>query len=172
MRHTYTAWTQLAARTARGLLARKGVAYQDLATKLSNMGIPESLRSVESKIQRGSFRLDFFIATLRAVNAEYPPQWKQFVESDMPAKDAAVHILLHEIGIHGVRIDDLSIHLRRRGVSIEHHTLTTYLTDGDVPFTLLLQLALVAPLGDLCRFVDQSDIEAAAVSSNASIKTS
>lgn len=162
MSHTDTAWTRLAARTARGLLARKGVAYQDLATKLSAMGIAESFRSVESKVQRGSYRLEFFLATLHAVNAEYPSQWKPFLDSDMAWRDVAAHVFLHEVSSHGLDIDALSNRLAQLGVSTDPRALTAHVATGELPFTLLLQLALVAPIVELCRFVDQSDIAAAA----------
>ncbi|MCY0856662.1 DUF6471 domain-containing protein [Cupriavidus sp. D39] len=60
MSYVETPWTQLAARTARGLMARKGASYQDLAKLLEAQGFAESVRAVEGKINRGTYRASFF----------------------------------------------------------------------------------------------------------------
>jgi hypothetical protein len=122
----------------------------------------ETFRSVESKIQRGSFRLEFFVATLKVIESEYPPQWSEYLESDMSAAEAAVQIFNHELLAKKLGIDDLCARLTQRGVFLDASSVVTSLADREVPFTLLLQLALAAPIHELCRFVDQRDIEAAA----------
>ncbi|WP_236702137.1 DUF6471 domain-containing protein [Cupriavidus basilensis] len=162
MPHTDSAWTRLAGRTARGVLARKDCSFEELAVLMSATGIPESFRSVESKIRRGSFSFAFFLAMLWAVSAECPAQWRQFVHSEQTWEDAAHHIFLHEAAAHRLNLDDLPRRLeafasvRRRG------TLTAQVTAGTFPFTLLLQLASVVRIPDFSRFVDDIDLAAAA----------
>ncbi|WP_216621249.1 DUF6471 domain-containing protein [Cupriavidus necator] len=162
MAHTDTAWTRLAARTARGLLARKGCAFQELAASLSAMGISESFRGAESKVQRGTFTFAYFLAILKAVGGECSQQWKHFIDSEDAWEVAASHVILHEINSQGLNIQDLSGHLERFGISLNPDRLVTQLSSGQFPFTLLLQLALVVPIADLSRFVDQCDILEAA----------
>jgi len=77
----------------------------------------------------------------------------------------ASHVLLHEISAHGLSIEDLSNHLEKLGVSLSLDRLTAQVSTGELPFTLLLQVALVAPIPEFSRFVDHSDLaEAAGVS--------
>ncbi|WP_409348867.1 DUF6471 domain-containing protein [Ralstonia syzygii] len=71
-----TPWTQLAARAARGLLARKGGGYQDVCDLMRAAGIAESLRGVEGKITRGTYRASFFLRLLISLRAEYPEHWR------------------------------------------------------------------------------------------------
>ncbi|PLP96834.1 hypothetical protein CYJ10_30035 [Cupriavidus pauculus] len=123
----------------------------------------ETFRSVESKIQRGSFRLEFFVATLKVIDSEYPPQWAAYLESDLSIAEAATQIFHNELLANKLSIEVLCSLLGQRGISIDASTVATLLADHDVPFTLFLQLGLTAPIHGLSRFVDQCDIEAAAI---------
>lgn len=162
MSHVDTPWTRLASRTARGLLSRKGFAYEDVATKMGDIGIPESFRSVESKIQRGSYRFTFFLQVLRAVDSEYPAQWRVFLETDSAWEIAAKHIYLHELSTHGLDLSKLAKRLTRLGILAEPSTIESQISSGEFQFTLLLQLSLAAPIAGMDRFVDHKDIERAA----------
>lgn len=166
MSHVDTPWTRLAARVGRGLLARKGVSYEDLAAKISAMGVPESLRGAESKIQRGAYRLTFFLQVLRAIDAEYPPQWKAFLDMEESWESIAEHILVHELAAGGLDPSKLSKRLAKFDITSPSDSLESQIAAGAFPFTLLLQLALVVPISGLCRFVDQADIERAATESS------
>ncbi len=160
--HVDTPWSRLAARTARGLLSRKGASYEDLAAKLCAMGVQESVRGAESKIQRGSYRLAFFLQILQAVNSEYPPQWRPFLGMDNAWETTAKHILLHELSAHGLDLAKLASRLTKLGIRSESSTIESQVSSGEFPFTLVLQLSLVYPIAGMDRFVDHSDIERAA----------
>jgi len=157
--HVDTPWTRLASRTARGLLARKGATYESLAQALCAMGIPESVRGAESKIQRGSFRFSFFIQVLKALDSEYPTQWEPYLETDDAWEIAAARIFRHELDAGGIDIHTLAVRLSRMDISIETDALGSLVSLGEFPFSLVLQLSSVAPISQLCRFVDQKDIE-------------
>ncbi|SOY93249.1 conserved hypothetical protein [Cupriavidus taiwanensis] len=166
MAHTSTPWSRLAARTARGILARKGVSFDEVAEKISAIGIPESFRGAGSRIQRGTYSLAYFLALLRAVGAECPAQWTEFVDSDESWEAAASHVLLHEIGAQGLSLEQLSHRLEAFGTPVSPERLTAQVESGEFPFTLMLQTALVAPIPEFIRFVDHSDLaEAAGMSS-------
>ncbi|MGT2430935.1 DUF6471 domain-containing protein [Cupriavidus basilensis] len=163
MSHVDTPWTRLASRTARGLLARKGVSYEELANAICAMGIAESLRAAESKIQRGAYRFAFFLQVLRAVESECPPSWEECLETNESWESAATHIFLRELTTHKLDAGKLELRLAKLGVSPGPGSLDAQISSGDFPFTLVLQLALVAPVVGLDRFVDQKDIERASV---------
>lgn len=63
---------EYAERTKRYLkaeLKRAGVSYADLASRLTDMGLPESAGSITVKINRGAFPAWFLIASLEAIGA-------------------------------------------------------------------------------------------------------
>jgi len=62
-------WAELAKRHVKAALARHDVKYADLATRLTDMGLPETEGSVQVKINRGTFPAWFMLAVLRAVGA-------------------------------------------------------------------------------------------------------
>lgn len=57
--------------TATGLLKKElriaGVTHEELAARLSTMGIAESKASIAMKMSRGSFSASFFLAALSAL---------------------------------------------------------------------------------------------------------
>lgn len=159
MAHVDTPWTRLASRTARGLLARKGATYESLAQALCAMGVPESVRGAESKIQRGSFRFSFFIQILKALDSEYPTQWEPYLETDDTWEIAAARIFRHELDAGDIDIHTFAVRLSEMDISIEAETLQSLVSIGEFPFSLVLQLSSIAPVSQLCRFVDQRDIE-------------
>jgi hypothetical protein len=160
--HTSTPWSRLAARTARGVLARKDFSFAQLADSISLNGIPETPRGADSKIHRGTYSLAYFLAMLHVVGAEFPLQWSRFVDSDESWEMAAKHIFLHEIKTHGLSIEDLSVRLEAHGVSLRPDKVAAQLANGELPFTAFLQLALVVPVSEFTRFVDRNDLMEAA----------
>jgi hypothetical protein len=44
------------------------VTYDDLAERLSKLGLPETKASVANKISRGTFSAVFLVATLKAID--------------------------------------------------------------------------------------------------------
>jgi hypothetical protein len=141
------------------LLARKGFSYPTLAKKLCAIGSQESVRGAESKIQRGSYQFAFFLQVLTAVESEYPQRWRPFIETDDAWETAATRVLLHELDVHALDIRTLEERLLELSVLAEGNSIGAQISSGQFPFTLILQLSLVAPIEGLSRFVDQLDIE-------------
>ena len=159
-------WTKLASRVMRGVLARKDRNYSMLASELRKLGAEESARSVEGKIQRGTFKFTFFVQSLSVVGAEYPSQWRVIVEAPGTWEQRATRLLEAEMGMRpGITFIELSRRLCGIGVSIPTHSLSEQVTSGTYPLTLLLQCAAVLWIADVERFIDYADLQAAAVAS-------
>ncbi len=62
-------WADLAKRLLKAEMVRAGVKNAELATRLTDMGLPETEASVQVKINRGAFPAWFMLAALRAVGA-------------------------------------------------------------------------------------------------------
>ena len=60
-------WAERSKRLLKAELKRSDVTYEDLAARLTGMGIPETKASVSNKISRGGFPASFFLATMRAI---------------------------------------------------------------------------------------------------------
>ncbi len=56
-----------ARRILRSEMVRRGVTYDDLATRLGEIGVKETNKSLRSKLSRGSFTADFFLQALAAI---------------------------------------------------------------------------------------------------------
>lgn len=63
-------WKSTAKNILKAELARKGVDYESLATKLNGLGIEESYNSINTKINRGSFTFQFFLQCMRAIGVD------------------------------------------------------------------------------------------------------
>jgi virulence-associated protein VapD len=63
-------WPHRSSRYLKAELKRQGVTYDDLATRLNEMGFEETKASVANKISRGAFTAAFFLASLRAVGTQ------------------------------------------------------------------------------------------------------
>lgn len=53
----------------KGELKRRGVTYEQLADKLTAMGVPENARNLNNKISRGGFTAAFLLQCLDALDA-------------------------------------------------------------------------------------------------------
>jgi hypothetical protein len=60
-------WADRAKRFVKAELKRRDVTYEDLAQRLTTMGIPETKASVNVKINRGTFPAWFFLASMQAI---------------------------------------------------------------------------------------------------------
>ena len=60
-------WQTTAKRHLKGELKRAGVGYAELATRLTDMGLPETEGSVTVKINRGAFPAWFLYAVTKAI---------------------------------------------------------------------------------------------------------
>ena len=61
-----TDWKSTAKNTLKAELARKGVDYETLATKLKEIGVDENYNSINTKINRGKFTFQFFLQCMQA----------------------------------------------------------------------------------------------------------
>ena len=66
-------WVDRTKRFMKAELKRRDVTYEQLAERLSEMGIPESKASVASKLSRGTFAATFFLASVAALGLENIP---------------------------------------------------------------------------------------------------
>ncbi len=60
-------WAELAKRHLKSEMVRAGVKNAELASRLTDMGLPETEASVQVKINRGAFPAWFLMATLKAI---------------------------------------------------------------------------------------------------------
>ena len=63
-------WSETAKRLVKAELKRADITYEDLARRLSAMGLSETKASVSNKISRGGFPASFFLATLKAIGRD------------------------------------------------------------------------------------------------------
>lgn len=60
-------WATRSKRFMKAELKRHGVTYEELARRLTDMGIEETEGSVTVKINRGAFPTWFFLASMKAI---------------------------------------------------------------------------------------------------------
>ena len=63
-------WAERAKRLMKAELKKADVTYDELAGRLSKMGMPETKASVSNKINRGSFPMLFFLASMKAIGRD------------------------------------------------------------------------------------------------------
>lgn len=170
MSHVETPWTELASRTGRALLVRKGASYQHVCDLICASGIEESVRGVEGKINRGTYKASFFLRLLTSLGAEYPEHWRPILASPGGDEIHAKHILLRELSARNLDVDMFSKKLATVGVSVSHGMLEEQITAGSFQFVLLLQLASVDRIPGFERFVDDCDLAEASLRSQGSVR--
>ena len=69
MASTSDQWADHAKRHLKAELKRADISYEDLARRLTDMGLPETKGSVAMKISRGGFPAWFLFAVMRAIGA-------------------------------------------------------------------------------------------------------
>jgi hypothetical protein len=156
-------WGRLASLTLRGLVAKKGTSYPQLAAALSSRGLKESWRSVEGKIQRGGYSFAFFLHCATAMNADCPDSWNHPLQSAASCTEAAAAIVSEEMSkVAGMSLSVLGERLAWIGVQMPQSTLESDISTGVLSFKLFLQCAAVLPVSNIARFVDASDLRALA----------
>ncbi len=63
-------WGDRAKRFVKAELKRADVTYEDLAARLTEMGMTETKASVSNKISRGGFPASFFLAAMKAIGRD------------------------------------------------------------------------------------------------------
>jgi Domain of unknown function (DUF6471) len=70
-RHPFYGVTpERAKRLVKAELKKADVTYEELAARLTSMGMPETKASVSNKISRGGFSTPFFLATMKAIGRD------------------------------------------------------------------------------------------------------
>ncbi|MFL9987979.1 DUF6471 domain-containing protein [Paraburkholderia sediminicola] len=157
-------WARLASRAIRVALARRDMSYAQLADALTSIGLAESARSVEGKIQRGTFRLTFFLQTLAASNNQYPEQWAEALHSGTNWEKRAAAVIQTELATQPwLDHAKLSQRLDEIGVQMAAETLRGQIVDGTLSTALFFQCATVCRFTDLRLFLDSQDLNDAAV---------
>lgn len=64
---THEEWSDRVKRMLKAELKRQGVTYEELAQRLTSMGIPESAANIANKISRGGFSAAFLVQCLTAI---------------------------------------------------------------------------------------------------------
>lgn len=65
-----TVWKKTAANLLKSEIARAGVSYQELSTRLNALGIPESSNTIKNKLSRGMFSFVFFLQCMKALGVK------------------------------------------------------------------------------------------------------
>jgi hypothetical protein len=63
-------WINRVKRLLKAELKRADVGYEELARRLTEMGLSETTSSVTNKLSRGSFPATFLLATLKAIGKQ------------------------------------------------------------------------------------------------------
>ena len=61
-------WKKKASNIIKAELKKKGVGYSDLCQKLQQIGIPETIASITTKINRGTFSFAFFLQCISVIS--------------------------------------------------------------------------------------------------------
>ncbi|WP_321854675.1 DUF6471 domain-containing protein [Paraburkholderia tropica] len=153
------AWSKLASRAVRVILARRDMSYAALAKEFMELGITESARSVEGKVQRGTFRFSFFLQALAASQADCPTQWQQALLAELTWEERASSILCSEIAqLPWLDWQLLSSRLAEIGIAMPAATLGEQVLSGTFSAALFLQCATVCRFPALTGFIDTSSL--------------
>ncbi|WP_323050962.1 DUF6471 domain-containing protein [Caballeronia mineralivorans] len=159
-----TVWSKLVSRAVRVALARRDISYAQLAAELAKLGVTESARSVEGKVQRGTFRFSFFLQTLAASNADCPAQWIQALSAPAAWEKRAATVLATELSQQPwLSLSGLAHRLEEIGVAIPLETLSAQTADGTFSAAFFLQCATVCRFDSVHRFLDVSSMNSAAL---------
>ena len=60
-------WNQLATNLLKSEMARAGLGYEELISRLQKIGIEESYKGIANKINRGAFSFVFFMQCMKAL---------------------------------------------------------------------------------------------------------
>lgn len=159
-----TAWARLASRAIRVALTRRDVSYAQLASELVGLGVSESARSVEGKVQRGTFRFAFFLQTLSASRAEQPLIWLHAFGRDASWEQRASAVMRAELQLQPwLDWTKLARRLEEIGVSVSPDALRDQVDQGTFTAALFFQCGAVCRFESLQPFIDLSALNEAAL---------
>ncbi len=143
---------------------RQDTSYARLAQALTGLGIAESARSIEGKIQRGTFRFSFFLQAAVAANTDIPGAWADALRSADSWDQRAAAVLEAELAQQPwVDHDRLAVRLGEIGVVVPPAALGAQIRDGSFPAVLFFQCATVCRFESVYRFIDASSLHQAAL---------
>src|SRR5690349_16320509 len=73
------AWSSLASRVVRVVLARKDFGYAQLSEALASVGVEETERSLASRVSRGRIKLGLLLQIFAVTGAKVPSLWSAAV---------------------------------------------------------------------------------------------
>ncbi|SOZ68607.1 conserved hypothetical protein [Cupriavidus taiwanensis] len=162
MSHIESPWTRLASRTARALLTRKGATYEDAVIALRSIGVRDSPKSLELRVQRGSLKFSSFLQLLCALHADLPCEFQRVVEERDSWESACQRLVLDLLTQNAISLDELARRLDESGIHINTTQVQSLVSKGSFSLAFLLQVGYVLPIRALERYVDLSDIAKAA----------
>ncbi|WP_350029567.1 DUF6471 domain-containing protein [Caballeronia sp. NCTM5] len=158
-------WSLLASRAMRVLLARRGMSFAEAASAMTTKALPVSTRSIDGRVQRGSFECSFFLQAIYATGADYPCQWVPFLSKVGKAKSQATWstcatalMAAEQQSWANFTYEGFSQRLESIGVHLAPEVIKYQVTQGNYPMTLLLQYAAVSWVDGLELFLDRADI--------------
>ncbi|WP_244206423.1 DUF6471 domain-containing protein [Caballeronia pedi] len=157
-------WARLVSRATRVALMRQDMSYAELARELTDLGVPESARSVEGKIQRGTFRFSFFLQTVYAAKTDFPERWKDALTSSRTWEEKASAVLEAELALQPwLTSVALATRLDEIGVAVAPGVVESQIREGVFSAALFFQFATVCRLESVLQFVDASSLGHAAM---------
>lgn len=162
MSHIESPWTRLASRTARALLTRKGATYEDAVIALKSIGVRDSAKSLELRVQRGSLKFSSFLQLLCALHADLPSEFQRVVDGMDSWESACQQLVLDLLAQNAISLDELALRLDGIGLHISPTQIQSLVSMGTFSLAFLLQLGYFLPIPALERYVDLSDIAKAA----------
>ncbi|QWC88820.1 DUF6471 domain-containing protein [Cupriavidus metallidurans] len=146
----------------RSLFVRKGVTCEAAAACLLEIGVGASTRSIEGKATRGTYSFAFFLQMLAALGADRPKHWDSVISEHADVDEQATHIVLHELRKLRLTPSKAARYLVSISASITPAEFDALIQSGTFQFSLLLQLSSLTAIEGLERYVDHSDVLAAA----------
>lgn len=156
-------WISLAARVVRVALTRKDVGYAELASRLSELGIPEDEKALASRVAMGRVRLELFLRILYVIDAQLPSLWQPaFVQTDS-WEDYVKAVVSSELQqIPPMSVDELASRLAMLGANFTHKTLVAHISSGSLFLPEFLKCLVILRSRSLDAFIEYRDLVAAA----------
>lgn len=158
-----TAWSSIAARVVRSVLARKDVGYAQLSEGLATFGVSESERGLASRVSRGRIKLSLLLQIFAVTRAKVPPLWVQAFALSGSWESRASAVCAAELSRHPtVTFEELARRMIHLGADLSERTLTSHLRSGTISLPEFLQCLVALGSSSLEGFVDYEDLVAVA----------
>jgi hypothetical protein len=157
------AWSDLAARVVRVVLARKNVGYSQLAERLSAFGGTEGEKALASRVSLGRVRLSLLLQILQVTDSNVPALWKPALSLSGTWEQRASAVVLSEIElIPPMDIEELVQRLVLLGAGFTSKTLAAQISSGTLSLPVFLRCLVTLRSTSLDFCIDYKDLVAAA----------